>query len=229
MATRNRRSRNESASAPGGNGEPVSVAGLREFSFLVDEFAVAVNAELGEAGQAERQTIGQVFRDTLAVQTNSIRDLFREVVAGLPADGKRDVEVFWRSSGASTAMTGARHAIQDGTLARRSVLEWIKLILEVIKKIIADILAFIKKHFPWLIGLIKILTIILGLLHILDNLLGNLNKLLAGREPVDMARETREMWQGLETFWRAEAAFMRLGSSEADRRDDVLSVGTATV
>lgn len=228
MATRNRRSQNASAPAAGGNGEPVSVAGLREFAFLVDEFAAAVNAELGEAGQAERQTIGQVFRDTLAVQTNSIRDLFREVVAGLPADGKTDVEIFWRSSGAAVAMAGARRAIQDRTLARRSVLEWIKLLLELIKKIIISILAFIKEHFPWLKGLIKILTIILALLVALDNILGKLNELLAGREPVDMARQTREMWQGLETFWRAEAAFMRLGSSEGDRRDDVLSVGTAT-
>jgi hypothetical protein len=47
-------------------------------------------------------------------------------------------------------------------------------------------------------------------------------------KPVDMARESREMWQGLETFWRAEAAFMKLGSVESDRRGETPGAGTVT-
>jgi hypothetical protein len=37
---------------------------------------------------------------------------------------------------------------------------------------------------------------------------------LAGREPVDMNRLSRSMWEGLEVFWKAQAAFM--GSSSSD-------------
>lgn len=226
MGARSRRSPASAPPPPGGGGEPLIVAGLGEFASLVDEFAAAVNDELGLAGQKERQAVGQICRDTLVVQSSSIRELFREVVAGLPADGQMDVERFWRASGATTAIGSARRAIQDQTLARRSVLEWIKLILELIKKIIAQILKFIRDKFPWLGGLINILEIVLALLQILDNLFDRLNKLLAGREPVDMARESREMWQGLEAFWRAKAAFM--GSVETDRRGDAQGAGTAT-
>ena len=214
-----RRTPRPSAQPPGGGEEPQIVAGLGEFAALLDDFAAAINEELALAGQAERQAAGQVLRDTLAVQSASIRDLFRDVLAGLPAEGRTDVERFWRASGAATAIAAARAAIQNPALARRTVLEWIKLILELIKKILTQILAFVKEHFPWLFGLIRILTIIIALLNILNNLLANLNKLLAGREPVDMNRESREMWQGLEAFWRAEAAFMRLGTAEPDRGD----------
>jgi hypothetical protein len=226
MGARSRRAANASV-PPTGGAEPLIVAGLGEFAALVDEFAAAVNDELGLAGQVERQAIGQICRDTLVVQSSSIRDLFREVVDGLPADGQMDVERFWRASGAATAIAAARLAIQNPALARRSVLEWIKLILEFIKKIIAEILKFLRDKFPWLVGLINILEIILALLNILDNVLAQLNKILAGREPVDMARESREMWQGLEAFWRAKAAFMRLGNVETDR-GDVPGAGTAT-
>jgi len=228
MGARSRRSPTAAVPPPpGGGGEPLIVAGLGEFAALVDEFAAAVNDELTLAGQSERQAIGQILRDTLVVQSSSVRDLFREVFAGLPADGQTDVERFWRASGAATAIAGARAAIQNPALAKRSVLEWIKLILEFLKKIIALILEFMRNNFPWLVGLIKILEIILALLKILDNLFEKLNKLLVGREPVDMARESREMWQGLEAFWRAKAAFMKLGSVDTDR-GDAASAGTAT-
>jgi hypothetical protein len=140
--------------------------------------------------------------------------MFREVFMDLPGDGKLNVEQFWRASGAEGSISGARAAIRDRSLARRSVLEWIKLILELIKKIIAQILEFINAHFPLKRGLIRVLTIILAILHIIDNLLSGLNQLLAGREPVDMDRLSRSMWEGLEVYWNAQAAFV--GSSSSD-------------
>lgn len=228
MAIRNRRSSKTPTPQPTGDVELTSIAGLREFSGLVDDFAAAVNEELREAGQSERQAVGQAFRDTLAVQTGSIVELFQKIVLGLPADGQANVELFWRSSGAAVAITAARSAIQNNALGRRSVLEWIKLILEALKKILRQVLQFIKTHFP-LSGLDLYLSIIVDLLPILNNLLDLLNKLLAGREPVDMARLSREMWHGLEAFWRAEAAAMRLGSVEADRSGDALGRGGAII
>lgn len=147
MGTRSRRSRNTSAVPPNADREPLIIAGLVEFSALVDGFAAAVHDELGLADQKERQAMAQIFRETLVVQSSSITELFREVFDGLPADGKTDVERFWRASGAATAIAASRRALQDGTLARRTVLEWIKLILELIKKILASILEFIHSHF----------------------------------------------------------------------------------
>lgn len=229
MGARRRAGSGPSVPPPTGSEELLIVAGLSEFAALLDEFAAAVNEELAVAGQQERQAIAQIFRDTLAVQSRSITELFREVLASLPADGAKDVDRFWRASGAATTIAAARAAIQNPALARRSVLEWIKLILELIKKVIAQILKFIKQNFPLHFGLIRTLLLILAVLNILNNLLAKLNELLTGREPVDMASESREMWQGLETFWRAEAAFLNLRGGETDRRSDTLGLGNVTV
>jgi len=49
---------------------------------------------------------------------------------------------------------------------------------------------------------------ILAILNILDNILDALNRMLTAKEPVRMEELTRSMWQGLETYWRAEAALM---------------------
>lgn len=208
---------------PGGGEESLSIiAGLGEFSALLDEFAAAISQELELAGQTERQVIAQAFRDTLAVQSASIRDMFRDVVGGLPAEGRTDAELFWRASGAAVAIGAARAAIQNPALAKRTVLEWIKLILELIKKVIAEILEHLGHLFPWLLNP---LSIILEILKILNNLLAGLNELLAGREPVDMNRLSNEMWQGLEVFWRAKAAFLKVGSA---KREDADTRGAAT-
>ena len=199
---------------PTNGGQPFSVSGLDEFGSLLDEFAGAIDEELGLSGQQERQAVAKVFRGTLAAQSGGVQEMFREVFTDLPSDGKLNVEQFWRVSGAQVAISGARAAIRDRSLARRSVLEWIKLILELIKKIIISILKFIKDNFPLKFGLIRVLTIILGILNIIDNLLSLLNQLLAGREPVDMDRLSRSMWEGLEVYWNAQATFM--GSSSSD-------------
>jgi hypothetical protein len=199
---------------PTNAGQPSFVSGLGEFGSLLDEFAGAVEEELGLSGQQERQAVAKVLRGSLAAQSGGVQEMFREVFTDLPGDGKLKVEQFWRMSGAQLSISGARAAIRDKALARRSVLEWVKLILELIKKIIALILDFINVHFPLAFGLILVLTIILAILNIIDNLLHGLNQLLAGREPVDMDRLSRSMWEGLEVYWKAQAAF--LGSSALD-------------
>src|SRR5205823_1256081 len=132
MAAR-RRAASSSAAPPSGGEEHLIIAGLAEFAALVNDFAVAVDEQLALADQQERQAIAQILRDTLAVESSSISELFREVLASLPADGRKDVERFWSVSGATPTITAARRAIQNPALARRSVLEWIKLILELIK------------------------------------------------------------------------------------------------
>jgi len=195
------------------------LAGLTDFGSMLDDFAAAVIRELELAGQTERQAVAQVFRDTLAVQASSVRDLFHDILRNLPSEGVAEVELFWRSSGAAVAISGARAAIQNGALAKRSVLEWIKLIIELIKKVISHILEHIQ-DLPFLAGIAGTLVIILALANIIDNLLAGLNDLLAGREPVDMSRVSRNMWQGLETFWRAKAAFLKVGRVESDARGE---------
>jgi hypothetical protein len=201
---------------PTNGGQPSSVSGLGEFGALLDEFAGAIDEELGLSGQQERQAVARVLRDTLAVQSGGVQEMFREVFTDLPGDGKLNVEQFWRVSGAQVSISGARAAIRDKSLAKRSVLEWIKLILEPIKKTIALILSFIKEHFKIKFGLIHVLTIILAILKIIDNLLFGLNQLLAGREPVDMDRLSNSMWEGLKVYWNAQAAFMGSASSDME-------------
>ncbi len=199
-----------STEPPTNGGKSSFVSGLGEFGSLLDEFAGAIDEELGLSGQQERQAVAKVFRGTLAAQSGGVQEIFREILADLPGDGKLNVEQFWRVSGAQVAISGARAAIRDKSLAKRSVLEWIKLILELIKKTIAQILDFIGGNFL-LKGLKNILTLILSILVIIDNLLAGLNQLLTGSEPVDMNRLSRSMWEGLEVYWKAQAAFM--GSS----------------
>jgi hypothetical protein len=189
---------------PTNAGQPSFVSGLGEFGSLLDEFAAAVDEELGLSGQHERQAVAKVFRATLAAQSDGIQEMFRKVFTELPGEGKLSVEQFWRVSGAQVTISGARAAIRDRSLARRSVLEWIKLIIELIKKIIAQIINFINTIFP---GLAQILTIILAILQSIENLLSNLNQLLAGGEPVDMDRLSRSMWEGLIVYWKALAVF----------------------
>lgn len=207
---------------PTNGGQPSSVSGLGEFGSLLDEFAGAIEEELGLSGQQERQAVAKVFRGTLAAQSGGVQEMFGEVFTDLPGDGKLNVEQFWRVSGAQVSISGARAAIRDKSLARRSVLEWIKLILELIKKIIAQILQFIKDNFPLKFGLKKVLAIILGILNIIDNLLSDLNQLLAGSEPVDMNRLSRSMWEGLEVYWNAQAAFMGSSFSDTETATEVM-------
>jgi hypothetical protein len=195
------------------------LAGLTDFAALLDDFAAAVIDELELAGQSERQAVAQAFRATLAVQANSVRDLFRDILTNISAEGAAEAELFWRSSGASVAISGARAAIQNGALAKRSVLEWIKLIIELIKKVILQLLDHLQ-DLPFLAGIKKWLLIILAIANIIDNLLAALNDLLAGREPVDMHRVSRNMWQGLETYWRAKAAFLRVARVDLDARGE---------
>src|SRR4051795_1372365 len=85
---------------PTNGGEPSSVSGLGEFGALLDEFAGAIDEELGLSGQQERQAVAKVFRDTLAAQSGGVQEMFREVFTDLPGDGKLNVEQFWRVSGA---------------------------------------------------------------------------------------------------------------------------------
>lgn len=218
MASRRRPS--PETSAPTGREDFQILAGLTDFAGLLDDFAAAVINEFELAGQTERQAVAQVFRDTLAVQANSVRDVFRDILANLPVEGAAHVELFWRSSGAAVAIAGARAAIQNPALAKRSVLEWIKFIVEMIKKVILQILDDINGEFSFLLGIKKLLLIILAILNIIDNLLKALNDMLSGHEPVDMGRVSREMWQGLETYWRAKAAFLRIGRMESDARSE---------
>lgn len=90
---------------PTNGGQPSFVSGLGEFGLLLDEFAGAIEEELGLSGQQERQAVAKALRSTLAAQSGGVQEMFREVFKDLPGDGKLHVEQFWRMSGAQVSIS----------------------------------------------------------------------------------------------------------------------------
>lgn len=185
---------------PGGSEGADEIRAVFEpFVALVDEYFQSIDELLaGEGEQEQRQVIG-VLRTAGRTQTETFNRTFQEIFDAQDDDGRRLLARYLNGSGAPQMIADARGLLANRALQRRSLLEWIGLILSVIKEllpILADLLN---------IGG-RILKFIMALLEILDKILELLGVSLGGRARENNSAAEEVVWRSLERYWRTTAA-----------------------
>jgi hypothetical protein len=169
------------------------------FVALIDEYFQSIDDLLASEGEQEQRQVIGVLRTAGRTQAETFNRTFQEIFDAQDDDGRSLLARYLNGSGAPQMIADARGLLGNRALQRRSLLDWIGIILSVIKEllpILADLLN---------IGG-KILKFIMALLEILDKILELLGVSLGGRARENNSAAEEIVWRSLERYWRTTAA-----------------------
>lgn len=138
----------------------------------------------------------------LKKQASSLVETFQDIYDSQDAEGRQFLEKFIRSTDVTELIVRSRALLKGPTLQKRSLLEWIILIIELIK----EILVMIGDLFNLPDRVIKF---ILGILEIVEKILKFIAMLLGQRGAEIADSSDRIFWTSLERYWNTTAAWKK--------------------
>ncbi|HQR33959.1 MAG TPA: hypothetical protein PLK30_14580 [Blastocatellia bacterium] len=172
------------------------------FSELLEEYSNGVRDVLKSEGANEQIEVLEVMKLALKKQASSLVETFQDIYDSQDAEGRQFLEKFIRSTDVTELIVRSRALLKGPTLQKRSLLEWIILIIELIK----EILVMIGDLFNLPDRVIKF---ILGILEIVEKILKFIAMLLGQRGAEIADSSDRIFWTSLERYWNTTAAWKK--------------------
>lgn len=175
-----------------------------DFAELLDEYCGGIHTVLISEGEAEQAAVLDVLRQALATQARALAATFQDMYDNQDADGRGTIETFLDTAGAHNMIAQTRALMANDALQKKSLLGWIGLILEILKKIIAVLSDLL--NLPG-----KLIKLILAIILLLEQILKMIARFL-GLNAADQADNSdRILWTSLERYWNTTAALRRNG------------------